>query len=90
MADKRSPLKDRPLRELLGESTGRTFEVRSVIVYPGWYVGEGNAKQGVVWVLAPKRLPVFLDHRKPRRFWRKHSAHVIPFKSFCAHCSAIG
>ena len=43
-----------------------TFEVRSVIVYPGWYVDEGNAKQGVVWVLAPKRLPAFLDH-EPRR-----------------------
>jgi hypothetical protein len=54
------------LRELLGESTGRAFDVRSVIVYPGWWVNEGNTKANKVWVLEPKRLPTFLD-REPRR-----------------------
>ena len=42
------------IRELLSESTGRRFDVRSVIVYPGWYVNEGDAKQNTVWVLAPR------------------------------------
>jgi len=65
------------LRELLGESTGRKFEVRSVIVYPGWYVDEGSAKQGVVRVLAPKRLPAFLDH-EPRRL-SQEDIHLASF-----------
>ena len=54
------------LRELLGESTGRKFEVRSVIVYPGWYVDEENSKDNTIWVLEPKRLPTFLSY-EPRR-----------------------
>ena len=54
------------LRELLSESTGRRFEVKSVIVYPGWFVNEGDAKRNAVWVLEPKRLPTFLE-REPRR-----------------------
>jgi len=54
------------LRELLGESTGRRFDVRSVIVYPGWWVNEGNAKANTIWVLEPKRLPTFLDHEPGR------------------------
>jgi hypothetical protein len=54
------------LRALLSESTGRRFEVRSVIVYPGWWVNEGSIKANTVWVLEPKRLPTFLDH-EPRR-----------------------
>ena len=54
------------LQELLGESAGRRFDVRSVIVYPGWWVNEGYPKANKVWVLEPKRLPTFLD-REPRR-----------------------
>jgi hypothetical protein len=54
------------LRELLAESTGRKFTVRSVIVYPGWYVDETHYKGNSVWVLEPKRLPIFLD-QEPRR-----------------------
>jgi hypothetical protein len=54
------------LREVLSESTGRRFHVRSVIVYPGWYVDEKRCKGNSVWVLEPKRLPVFLDQEPPR------------------------
>lgn len=54
------------LRELLSESTGRRFEVKGVIVYPGWYVDEENSKDNTIWVLEPKRLPTFLNH-EPRR-----------------------
>jgi len=65
------------LRELLSESTGRSFEVRSVIVYPGWWVQEGSTKATGVWVLAPKRLPVFLDH-EPRRL-SQEDIHLASF-----------
>lgn len=54
------------LRELLSESTGRRFHVQSVIVYPGWWVDENHCKGTSVWVLEPKRLPVFLDQEPPR------------------------
>jgi hypothetical protein len=76
------------LRELLTESTGRKFEVRSVIVYPGWWVNEGNAKANTVWVLEPKRLPTFLDH-EPRRLSEDDihlaSFHLSRFVRTAAH-----
>ena len=50
------------LRELLTESTGREFEIKSVIVYPGWFVNNTGPKNRAVWVLNPKALPTFLDH----------------------------
>lgn len=65
------------LRELLAESTGRKLEVRSVIVYPGWYVEEENAKKNAVWVLEPKRLPTFLE-REPRRL-SQEDIHLASF-----------
>jgi hypothetical protein len=65
------------LRELLVESTGRKFEVRSVIVYPGWFVNEGDAKTNAVWVLEPKRLPTFLE-REPRRL-SQEDIHLTAF-----------
>lgn len=58
------------LRELLAESTGKTFEVRGVIVYPGWYVDYTGPKERTLWVLNPKALPTFLDH-KPARLSRE-------------------
>jgi hypothetical protein len=54
------------LRELLGESTGRKFEVGSVIVYPGWFVENTGPIQKSMWVLNPKGLPTFLDHEPAR------------------------
>jgi hypothetical protein len=50
------------LRELLAESTGRKFEVRPVMVYPGWFVENKRPSNKAVWVLNPKGLPTFLDH----------------------------
>jgi hypothetical protein len=52
------------LRELLTESTGREFEIKSVIVYPGWFVNNTGPKNRAIWVLNPKALPTFLD-REP-------------------------
>jgi len=50
------------LRELLSESTGHKYDVRPVIVYPGWFVDEKHPGKKTIWVINPKRLPSFLDH----------------------------
>lgn len=50
------------LRSLLAESTGRKFPVRSVIVFPGWYVEQDRDSRREFWVLNPKALPNFLDN----------------------------
>ena len=50
------------LRQLLAESAGRQFAVKSVIVFPGWYVEYTGPKNKSLWVLEPKMLPSFLDH----------------------------
>jgi hypothetical protein len=49
------------LEDLIRESTGKKFKVRSVVVYPGWYVSD-QPKGVEVWVLNPKALPAFLEH----------------------------
>lgn len=48
------------LRDLLAQSTSRTFPVRSVVVLPGWFVEAHNKQKGDVWVLNPKALPAFI------------------------------
>ncbi len=53
------------LRELLKESTGRSFPMQAVVVYPGWYIertAEGKASD--VWVLEPKALPAFISNSR--------------------------
>jgi hypothetical protein len=53
------------LRHILGESTGKQFPVRAVIVFPGWYVeSAGRAGQFEVWVLNPSALPKFIENEK--------------------------
>ena len=54
------------LRELLAESTGRKFAVKSAIVFPGWFVDYTGPKERTIWVLNPKALPSFLDHEPAR------------------------
>ena len=49
------------LGELIKESTGKSFKVRPVVLYPGWFVTE-QPRNSEVWVLNPKALPSFLDH----------------------------
>ena len=45
------------IRDLLMESTGKSFPVRPVLLFPGWYVDSvGVHPQGRVWVLSPERL----------------------------------
>jgi hypothetical protein len=48
------------LREILRQSTGKTYPVRPVILLPGWYVNQ-QVKDPSVLVLNPKMLAAFID-----------------------------
>lgn len=54
------------VKELLAESTGRAFDVRPVVLFPGWFVDPPPGGMGRVWVLNPKAFPSFLEHEKSR------------------------
>ena len=47
------------VREMLRESTGRTYPTKPVVVFPGWYVEGGLHKD--FWVISPKALPKLLE-----------------------------
>jgi hypothetical protein len=48
---------------VLRESTGKSYPVKPVIVFPGWYVEPMSREGGrEVWVLNPKALPTFIDN----------------------------
>ena len=51
------------LQSILSESTGKSYPVRPVVVFPGWYVEtkQGKKKNGL-WVLNPKALPAFIEN----------------------------
>ncbi|PCI21429.1 MAG: nuclease [Piscirickettsiaceae bacterium] len=49
------------LKALLKESTGKQFETKPVVVFPGWFVEPtSETKNSDVWVLNPKALPSFV------------------------------
>lgn len=51
------------VQELIWESTGKSFPVKPVVLFPGWYVDTINpAAHKKVWVLNPKNLPSFMQH----------------------------
>jgi hypothetical protein len=51
------------LRKVLLESTGKNYEVRPVILFPGWYIESSHSAQSSgVWVLNPKALPTFIQN----------------------------
>ncbi len=50
------------LRALLAESTGRTFSVKPVVVFPGWFIEQKPGAFREIWVLEPKALPAFLSN----------------------------
>jgi hypothetical protein len=64
------------LKQLLSQSTGRKFETRPVIVFPGWFVANSGGFRDL-WVLEPKALPSFLQN-EPARL----SAEEINLASF--------
>lgn len=45
------------LRNILKQSTGRSFQVRPVVLLQGWFVEDKPPKGALVWVLEPKQLP---------------------------------
>ncbi len=53
------------LENLLRESTGKQFQFRGVVVFPGWFVEQASPR-GPVWVLEPKALPAFIE-QEPNR-----------------------
>ena len=65
------------MRELLRESTGKTFHVWPVVLFPGWFIEDAGATSRRLWVLEPKALPGFLD-REPHRA----SAEDVKLASF--------
>ena len=54
------------LKGLLSESTGRTFEVFPVVVFPGWYIEQSSECLRSIWVLEPKALAKFLANAPQR------------------------
>lgn len=52
------------LQQLLAESTGKTFAVRPVVLFPGWFIEDGRKGRKELWVLEPKGLPAFLAQEK--------------------------
>ena len=65
------------VRDLLAQSTGRKFDVRPVIIFPGWFVEQTAGSKREVWVLNPKVLQSFLDHET-----RKLSDEDVRLASF--------
>jgi hypothetical protein len=84
------------LSQLLQETTGKTFNVRGVLLYPGWLIEPMDTVWRCdvqkPWVLEPKALPAVIQ-REPMRFSEsdvKLAAHhleryirvvVVPLKS---------
>ena len=54
------------LRNLLAESTGKSFDVFPVPLFPGWFTEQPPASLRPLWVLEPKALPSFIEREPPR------------------------
>jgi hypothetical protein len=53
------------LKNLLKQSTGKEFQVKSAIVFPGWYIKPEDRRrvhEKGVWLLNPKALPAFINN----------------------------
>lgn len=49
------------LTDLLNESTGKKFNIKPVVVFPGWFIEPtAESKASEVWALNPKALPSFI------------------------------
>jgi hypothetical protein len=52
------------LKDTLKESTGKEFNIKPVVVFPGWYVESSNHNK--YWILNPKGLPVFIQNEQEK------------------------
>ena len=50
------------LKDTLNESTGKNFNIKPVVVFPGWWVESKDHSD--IWVLNPKGLPKFIENQK--------------------------
>jgi hypothetical protein len=50
------------LKRTLEESTGKTFLIKPVILFPGWFVESPNDSE--IWVLEPKQFPYYISKKK--------------------------
>lgn len=48
------------LRNILNDTSGKSWAVKPVVVFPGWYIDNKSAGNEV-WVLNPKALPAYLE-----------------------------
>ena len=49
--------------DLIEESTGRSFTVRPVVLFPGWFV-KGHNMPKDIWVLNPKAFPKYMQNER--------------------------
>ncbi|PSN19079.1 nuclease [filamentous cyanobacterium CCP5] len=55
------------IKQVLKESTGRSFSVKPVVVFPGWFIESTRGKRAAgLWVLNPKALPSFIGNEPQR------------------------
>jgi hypothetical protein len=54
------------LRQVLRDSTGKAFEVRPVVVFPGWFINDKRKSRSPVWVLEPKGLPAWIQREEAK------------------------
>lgn len=54
------------VRGLLRESTGKSYSVRPVVAFPGWFIEQPAPRANDIWVLEPKALPSFLENEPQR------------------------
>ncbi|MCP4975523.1 MAG: NERD domain-containing protein [Maribacter sp.] len=55
------------LKQIIKESTGKDFNVREVVLFPGWFIeSTAESRKSDVWVLEPKGLPGFISNSRVR------------------------
>lgn len=54
------------LKELIKDNLGIEYDVKPIVVFPGWYVDINNSTTGNIWVLNPKGIESFINHQPMR------------------------
>jgi len=63
------------LRNYLINTTGITFPVKAVVVFPGWFVEPQSIRKDEIWVLSHKALPKFIEN-EPKTI-KNENVHLI-------------
>jgi nuclease-like protein len=76
------------LKNLLKESTGRTYSMKPVVVFPGWFIEPtSEARNSEVWVLNPKALPTFISNSKEQLSEEDVSLIAFHLSRYVRSCS---